>query len=177
MSQSTITSYFNSRKRPAPEDIVSSKSKIAHIDHTVSGHKFVRKGLLPRKSEICSQEKQNDTSEIKSVQLINEETPQSTTAPQASDLQTSVNAFAQKQNASNIKNQESSKSESSRLLSSARKELSLGDIRKRLAGSSRLAELKASADRISKGIQQLKNTTEKKNLIEFRSIDVDVPSR
>ncbi|CAH2039500.1 unnamed protein product, partial [Iphiclides podalirius] len=56
-----------------------------------------------------------------------------------------------------------------------RKELSLGDIKKRLAGSSRLAELKATADRISKGIQQLKESSEKRNLKDFKSIDVDVP--
>ncbi|KAL0871837.1 hypothetical protein ABMA27_004312 [Loxostege sticticalis] len=176
MSQSTITSFFNSRKRPATEDIVSSKNKIAHIDQTASGHKIVRKSLITKKTEICFQEKQRDSNETKSVQPKTEKTPRVTSGTQASDLLTSVNAFAKKQNASNIKNQEPSKSSPSNLLSSARKELSLGDIRKRLAGSSRLAELKASADRISKGIQQLKETTDKKNLKEFRSIDVEVPS-
>lgn len=177
MSQSTITSFFNSRKRPATEDIVSSKNKIAHIDQTASGHKIVRKSLITKKTEICFQEKQRDSNETKSVQPKTEKTPRVTSGTQASDLLTSVNAFAKKQNASNIKNQEPSKSSPSNLVSSARKELSLGDIRKRLAGSSRLAELKASADRISKGIQQLKETTDKKNLKEFRSIDVEVPSR
>ncbi|XP_028167801.1 DNA replication factor Cdt1 [Ostrinia furnacalis] len=175
MSQSTITSFFNSRKRPATEDIVSSKNKIAHIDHTGSTNS-ARKAFLSKKSELISKEKTNDIKLVQPAQprLEKKQAISGPQVPEASD--SSGNAFAKKQNAVNVKNQGPSKSESTNSISSARKELSLGDLRKRLAGSSRLAELKASADRISKGIQQLKETSAKKNLKEFRSIDVEVPS-
>lgn len=181
MSQSTITSFFNSRKRPASDDIVSSKNKIAHVDHTsASGIKSARKCIISKKNVLSSQRdllspssKEIIVEQLKKLEKIEHISRDS----QAADQSSTTNAFAKKLNASNVKNQQPPKSETTSSLTSARKELSLGDIRKKLAGSSRLAELKASAERISKGIQQLKDSTEKKNLKEFRSIDVEVPSR
>ncbi|CAG9793940.1 unnamed protein product [Diatraea saccharalis] len=171
MSQTTITSYFNSRKRPATEDIVSSKSKIAHIDDaSLKNKRIFRKGSnIHEELSSKSYEVNEDPKKTENESLL---------TPVGSEVQEKNGAaFARKNNAANSRNQESepTKSESFNSLNSARKELSLGVLKKKLAGSSRLAELRASADRISKGIQQLKETTEKKNLKEFKSIDVEVP--
>lgn len=178
MSQPTITSFFNSRKRPATDDIISSKSKIAHIEHNgTNGLKIPRKCVVTKKSQYCSPPELPKPSfpEESKLELNNlDSTQQQSTVIQATDQSPSANALAKKHN---VKNQFPSNSESKTSIISARKELSLGDIRKRLAGSSRLAELKASANRISNGIQQLKETADKKNLKEFRSIDVEVPIR
>ncbi|RVE41296.1 hypothetical protein evm_014057 [Chilo suppressalis] len=171
MSQTAITSFYNSRKRPAPEDIVSSKSKIAHLDQTsLKCIKTVRRGSLNQEepnsklTEITEHEKKSEEPQSRHKEIQIQEK--------------NVTAFAKKNNNTKVRNLEidPSKSEPSNSIKSARKELSLGDLKKRLAGSSRLAELRASADRISKGIQQLKEATDKKNLKEFKHIDVEVPS-
>ncbi|XP_075979116.1 chromatin licensing and DNA replication factor double parked [Anticarsia gemmatalis] len=176
MSQKTITSFFNSRKRPATDEILTSKSKVPHIDR-ISETKSItsNKGPVFRKCDIvteikqstsCSDNKKEDLKQLAVQHATAKETKQNT--PKA------TTAFAKKVNASNtVKNVIPSKSE---VVVSARKELSLGDIKKRLAGSSRLVELRATADRLSKGIQELKEASEKKNLKEFKSIDVEVPS-
>ncbi|KAM3966347.1 chromatin licensing and DNA replication factor double parked [Aphomia sociella] len=180
MSQTTITSFFNSRKRPAVDDIVSSKSKIPHLElPSESSIKLNRRKLIIKKSVICSNDVKQSSisySEIKPVELTkNNVTPQQLHKEEGPEKNVpSATPFAKKNNATNIsKVPDSSKSQTLHL---ARKELSLGDIRKKLAGSSRLAELKASAERISKGIQQLKETSDQCNLREFKSIDVEVPS-
>ncbi|CAH2217183.1 DNA replication factor Cdt1 [Pararge aegeria] len=183
MSQTTLTAFFNSRKRPATDEIVHSKNKIAHIERTDSSLKSARRIQLPKHCDIFTHNV-NQTASVTSEQL---ETTKTSSVQSSRNDDTSipiknVEAFAKKANASNIvKNVEPSKPVS---VNAARKELSLGDIRKKLAASSRLAEIKAAADRLSKGIQQqLKETrvkknlheATKKNLQEFKSIDVDVP--
>ncbi|KAI8426160.1 hypothetical protein MSG28_005102 [Choristoneura fumiferana] len=151
MSQTRLTTYYNSRKRPAADDIVTTKRKIIHLDSVPD-------------------------SDIKSNAAGTEQGSQSS-LEYASKLIKGCEAFTSKVNASNVSTiKKPSKTE---LVSTARKELSLGDIRKKLAGSSRLAELKASADRLSKGIQQLKaekSSDNQRNLKEFKTIDVEVPS-
>lgn len=180
MSQTTITSFFNSRKRAAHDDIVSSKSKKAYVDHaSLKNIKPLRKNSTKSNEVNCSFKKEQNLV-LDDIKLENgEKTEKTTSSPQAPEVQEKkVAAFAKKINASNVRNQEGepSKSEPINTLKSARKELSLCDLKKKLAGSSRLAELRASADRISKGIQQLKDVTDQKNLKEFKTINVEVPS-
>ncbi|XP_050351546.1 DNA replication factor Cdt1 [Nymphalis io] len=182
MSQTTLTTFFNSRKRPATDDIVSSKHKIAHIDRTTECATKSKKNLIPKNFEQGTVKDKLNTNIKQSNAIsnkINSELKQNVNVSEAAGKNNlaenpkNVEAFSKKVNAANIvKNNDPSKIQSVDL---ARKELSLGDIKKRLTGSSRLAELRATADRLSKGIQQLKDTTEKKNLKEFKSIDVDVP--
>ncbi|XP_047535110.1 DNA replication factor Cdt1 [Vanessa atalanta] len=182
MSQTTLTAFFNSRKRPATDDIVSSKNKIAHIDRTIECATKSKKNLLSKNIEQSSVKDKFNTElkhpnavpnttnlDLKKIEIIS----QAAEKTNLTEKPKNVEAFSKKVNAANIvKNNDPSKIETVNL---ARKELSLGDIKKKLSGSSRLAELRARADRLSKGIQQLKDTTVKKNLKEFKSIDVDVP--
>ncbi|XP_026499044.1 DNA replication factor Cdt1 [Vanessa tameamea] len=182
MSQTTLTAFFNSRKRPATDDIVSSKNKIAHIDRTIECATKSKKNLLSKNIEQSTVKDKFNTElkhpnavpnttnlDFKKIEIIS----QAAEKTNLTEKPKNVEAFSKKVNAANIvKNNDPSKIETVNL---ARKELSLGDIKKKLSGSSRLAELRARADRLSKGIQQLKDTTVKKNLKEFKSIDVDVP--
>ncbi|XP_034831650.1 DNA replication factor Cdt1 [Maniola hyperantus] len=182
MSQTTLTTFFNSRKRPATDEIVSSKKKIAHIERADSSLKLGRKTPLPKYNDIFARNaKQTATVTSNKSEVIKTAEVQLARNYNNVEPQQSVEAFAKKASASNIiKSSEPSKHVS---VNAARKELSLGDIKKKLAASSRLAELRATADRLSKGIQELKETTDKKirheavtkNLKEFKSIDVDVP--
>ncbi|CAH0729869.1 unnamed protein product, partial [Brenthis ino] len=168
MSQTTLTTFFNSRKRPATEEIVNSKNKIAHIERPIDiGTKSIRKSRNCdlKQSPVLSVE--SKTENVKKTEITHQTSTPDSLPGQCKNLAT----FAKKVNAKNVMNEE----HKSETLSLARKELSLGDIKKKLAGSSRLAELRATANRLSKGIQQLKESTEKKNLKEFKSIDVDVP--
>lgn len=167
MSQKTITSFFNSRKRPATDEILASKSKVPHIDRTLETNSSV-KGIH-KKCDLVSVELK-ETCETKKEPATQHVSPKDIIIPAKVS-----SVFAKKGNVGNTaKSTGSSKSD---VVVSSRKELSLGDIRKKLASSSRLAELKATADRLSKGIQELKATSEKRNLKEFKSIDVEVPSR
>ncbi|XP_022830272.1 DNA replication factor Cdt1 [Spodoptera litura] len=171
MSQTSITSFFQSRKRPASEDLITSKSKIPHIDRTLPSSKslsetkcdtIAKDSLQPTKSSAIKHEEPKQSA----IQYASskEETKQESIAPKA---------FSKKVNASNTpKTTQASKTE---MTVTSRQELSLGDIRKKLAGSSRLAELRATADRLSKGIKDLQQASEKRNLREFKSIDVEVP--
>ncbi|CAB3238039.1 unnamed protein product [Arctia plantaginis] len=162
MSQKTITSFFNSRKRPATDDILASKSKVPHIDRTLESN-LSGKGII-KKCDLISVELEETTCE----------TTKKPASLHVSSKDKVSSAFAKKDNVGNtVKSTASCKSD---IVVSSRKELSLGDIRKKLASSSRLAELKATADRLSKGIQELKAASEKRNLKEFKSIDVEVPS-
>ncbi|XP_049873944.1 DNA replication factor Cdt1 [Pectinophora gossypiella] len=174
MSQTTLTSFFNSRKRPASEDMVSSKSKILHVEQHIERRKNglktfdqdVKQSLkLPVKlSNECKLDNRSKVTVASSVS-----SPTKSTSEQKSST-----AFGKKLNAGNItKTNETSKPD---VVNTARKELSLGDIRKKLASSSRLAELRATADRLSKGIQEVKAACDKRNLKEFKSIDLEVPS-
>ncbi|KAH9630448.1 hypothetical protein HF086_016986 [Spodoptera exigua] len=173
MSQTSITSFFQSRKRPASEDLVTSKSKIPHVDRTVPSGKL----LSVTKCEIIAKDFQQPS---KSSEIIHEEPKRNAIQHASSKEQTKVEyiapkaaAFGKKINASNTpKKTQASKTE---ITVSSRQELSLGDIKKKLAGSSRLAELRATADRLSKGIKELQQASEKRNLREFKSIDVEVP--
>lgn len=175
MSQTAITSFFQSRKRPASEDLVTSKSKIPHVDRTLPSGK----ALSETKCEIIAKDSHQIT---KSSAIKNEEPKQSviqhaSSKEQTKQESTAPKAFGKKVNASNTpKTTQASKIETT---VSSRQELSLGlslgDIRKKLAGSSRLAELRATADRLSKGIKELQQASEKRNLREFKSIDVEVP--
>ncbi|KAG6444799.1 DNA replication factor Cdt1 [Manduca sexta] len=174
MSQTSITSFFNSRKRPASDDIITSKSKVPHVAGLETSEKIIRRNIQNKKCEISNVTKsvcgakKIDTNKSDSAAIKVDPVSKNT-----QDLKEKT-AFSKKGNSSNIaKAASTSKAE---VTNSARKELSLGDIRKKLAGSSRLAELKASAERISKGIQELKEATAKKNLKEFKSLDVEVPS-
>lgn len=184
MSQTTLTSYFNSRKRAATDDIVSSKNKVPHIERTQET-KVLKKTQIFRNCELVTKDVKPNAESEKDIKvqcseqkvenaLVNGTNVAPKTGTSESQL-VEKTVFAKKLNASNIaKTGEPSKTT---VTKSARKDLSLGDIRKKLAGSSRLAELRASAERISKGIQQVKNATEKRNLKEFKSIDVEIPIR
>ncbi|XP_045495903.1 DNA replication factor Cdt1 [Colias croceus] len=172
MSQTTLTTFFNSRKRPATDDIISSKSKIPNLERIPEANKVETKSSTRSSETITKTNKSSLNKTIKS-ELPKTQNVEPIAKESASGEKKNVGAFAKKSNASNIvKNTNFGKSDS---LNVARKELSLGDIRKKLASSSRLAELRASAERISKGIQELKEKSDKKNLKEFRSIDVDIP--
>ncbi|XP_053606454.1 DNA replication factor Cdt1 [Plodia interpunctella] len=172
MSQTTITSFFNSRKRPAVDDIVSSKSKLPHLEKTSQAiSKSKGRINLIGKCESYKNVRQDKTP---STQVVQENDSNHLSPTKATHRLNNVDAFLNKSSVSNIaKNVGATKSS---VVNAARKELSLGDIRKKLAGSSRLAELKASADRISKGIHDLKEANEQRNLIGFQTIDVEVPS-
>lgn len=181
MPQTSITSFFNSRKRPASEDIVGSKSKIAHIERNIeTGSTPVRKDIIQKCNTIKDVRnslavpngiKLNGLKNTISTHDCTAQASPSKNVPEQKDLA----VFAKKQNTFNIsKNIEQPKVET---VTSARKELSLGDIRKKLSGSSRLAELRATAERLSKGIQNLKEASDKKNLREFKAIHLEVPSR
>ncbi|KOB75338.1 Uncharacterized protein OBRU01_07661 [Operophtera brumata] len=173
MSQTTLTSYFNSRKRPAIDAKASSKNKIPRIERTQEGNVF-NKCELDNKDVKPNIEVSKEINVVSAIKTENVSVP-SNVAQKASASEPKLQekaVFAKKLNASNIaKTGEPFRTTTD----SARKDLSLGDIRKRLAGSSKLAELIASADRVSKGIRQVKETTEKRNLKEFKSIDVEVP--
>ena len=177
MSQTTLTTFFNSRKRPATDDLANSKNKIAHIErNAVDGVKIDRKRALPtniinNNLKLQSQPINKSKIDIVKKTVSTEQPSISNNLPEQSK---NLGTFAKKGNITNIVRNEESKHQT---VSLARKELSLGDIKKKLASSGRLAELRATADRLSKGIQQLKESTEKKNLKEFKSIDVDVPQR
>lgn len=177
MPQTSITSFFNSRKRPASEDIVGSKSKIAHIEKNIgTGSRPIRKAIVQKCNikdvrnsfAVPNGIKLNGLKNIVTAHDCTAQTCPSKNVPEQKD----VKVFAKKQNTSNISNNTELPN-----VNSARKELSLGDIRKKLSGSSRLAELRATAERLSKGIQDLKEASDKKNLREFKSIHVEVPSR
>ncbi|XP_050675180.1 DNA replication factor Cdt1-like [Leptidea sinapis] len=166
MSQTTLTNYFNSRKRPASDDVVASKNKIPHIERSLPTESCRKIPPLKKTAPV----KLNDKSSCVNNPVLKKPVDGSVSVSSNDTLEHKVDQpFVKKSSASNIiKN---NKVESA---SVARKELSLGDIRKKLANSSRLAEIKASIERISKGIQELKDN-DKKNLKEFKSIDVDIP--
>ncbi|CAG4947240.1 unnamed protein product [Parnassius apollo] len=177
MAQTTITAFFNSRKRPASEDLVGTKNKIAHIERTPDTLAQCGLKIIPsqKNSDVVNN---NKTSKVTLEKELKSEKSdlcifQKPTSNGRLKTSKESEAFSRKVNASNIS--KASLSSKSISVSSARKELCLGDIRKKLAGSSRLAEIKATADRLSKGIQQLKESSDKRNLKEFKSIDVDVP--
>ncbi|KAJ2943722.1 hypothetical protein O0L34_g16835 [Tuta absoluta] len=175
MSQTTITSFFNSRKRPASEDIVSAKAKLLNVDCSIQPSiKRIRR-VLPKNvdlkdvnvSSVIKQDEQKKS-------VVTSNVPTSPTLSKKEPEDAVATPFAKKINSANVsKNSETSKASS---VATSRKELSLGDIRKKLAGSSRLAELKATAERLSKGIQDIKEASEKRNLKQFKSINVEVPS-
>lgn len=175
MSQTTLTSFFASKKRPASEDIVDLKSKVPHVDSNPEiGVKTNRKKLLVKVPDTRKDDKQT-VQEVKEQKNIPDKVAVDSVSKEHFEKPIETAAFSRKLTVTNIvKPSDSSKYETA---STARKELSLGEIRKRLAGSSRLAEIKASAERISKGIQLLKEASEKKNLKEFKSIDLEVHSR
>lgn len=167
MSQKTITSFFNSRKRAANDEIFSSKNKIAHLERTgkktltLPSTKTIGLDVVTKHQE-CTQKKDTKcyaTEQLKAAERL----------PQPSEV------FAKKVNATNV--EKTNGAARVEAIASARKELSLGDIRKKLACSSRLAELRAKAESISNGIQKLKEESEKRNLKEFKSIDVELPAR
>lgn len=180
MAQTSITSFFNSRKRAATDDSLSSKSKVPHIDRNQEFGRIALKTHLVKSCQLVKDVKQPHlpAAEVKLVNVTKIEKgnlPVVAETDPKPEIQPEKPVFAKKVNSTNIaKTGEPSKSNAT---SSARKELSLGDIRKKLAGSSRLAEIKANAERLSKSIQQLKEASEKRNLKEFKSIDVEVPSR
>ena len=182
MSQTSITSFFNSRKRPATEDLITSKNKVPHIDR-IREKKILCSGAAPivKECEIITREFKQPAKASETVQeaLKNTDSQHVVSSKETKQLPPKVTtAFAKKVNASNTsKVTEAGQSSKAEVIITSRKELSLGDIRKKLAGSSRLAELRATADRLSKGIQELKQTSEKRNLREFKSIDVEVPVR
>lgn len=165
MSQTTITSFYNSRKRPAADDIATTKSKIAHLDRALES-KALNKATAAKKTET-----------VIDIKLTNDDiktdvnTDITSPAPKVPEKCKEKVAFTRKGNVP--KTTQLSQRET---IKSARQELSLGDIRKKLANSSKLAELKASAERISRGIKLLKESNETKNLKEFKSINVEVPS-
>lgn len=180
MSQTTLTSFFNSRKRAATDDIVTSKNKVPHIERSQQdATKFSRKSQLIKKIEFTNNELKQVASIPSVIECVKKSelcvTPIENVSKKETVSEQPVQeqaVFGKKSNANNV-----TKGSKSLVTNSARQELSLGDIRKRLAGSSRLAELKATADRLSKGIHQLKEASDKRNLKEFKSIDVEVPSR
>ncbi|KAL4712015.1 hypothetical protein ACJJTC_003682 [Scirpophaga incertulas] len=177
MSQKTITSFFTSRKRPATNDIFISKSKIAKSlvdDLSLASSKSVSNANENTKvSDVINPSKKLTHS------FVEDERDTATAAQITVQLEAhekSAIGLTKKSNVCNIKSQNQSKSGGSNPVNLARKELNLGDLRKRLANSSRLAQIKASADRISKSIQELKEDGDiKKNLKQFKSIDVEVP--
>ncbi|KAJ8713560.1 hypothetical protein PYW07_013930 [Mythimna separata] len=176
MSQTSITSFFNSRKRPASEDLITSKNKVPYIDRNLE-KKITSSGTAPlfKRCDIVTREVKQPVKSSESVKdgLKHVESQRVVSSKDVKQEPPKIAAFGKKLNASNTpKIAEVSKAE---VITSSRKELSLGDIRKKLAGSSRLAELRATADRLSKGIQELKESSAKRNLREFKSIDVEVP--
>lgn len=178
MSQTTLTAFFNSRKRPAAEDLGNFKNKIAHIERPHdSPIQSSRKTPVLKTNDVINNNVKQKNAYLKTLKIgkTEEKVFQSPASPVIPSTSKGAEAFAKKVNANNI-NKVSVPSKSTSVIS-ARKELSLGDIKQKLAGSSRLAELRATADRLSKGIQQLKENSEKRNLKDFKSIDVDVPIR
>lgn len=176
MSQTTLTSFFHSRKRPATDEIVNSKNKIAHIERSDASLQLSRKSPVTKACDVSSHSDKptasvtSEKSKIGDAAKIQVAKVDTTSEPKKKDV-----VFAKKGNSSiAISNAGPSKPVST---NEARKELSLGDIRKKLLASSRLAEIRATADRLSK---QIKESAEKssvadvKNLKEFTSIDVDV---
>ncbi|KAG7295982.1 hypothetical protein JYU34_021074 [Plutella xylostella] len=183
MSQTSITAFFNSRKRPATEDIFTTKNKKLLIEKSGIKSPIVIPGKscelldnLKAKSSSIQAPKAAATTEEKCVLKLPSAsaTTQPTSSKPKEAEQKPAAAFGKKINANNVvKAKPASSAEG---VSVARKELSLGDIRKKLAGSSRLAELRAAADRVSRGIQQVKQTSEQRALKQFKSIDVEVPT-
>ncbi|KAI5637089.1 DNA replication factor CDT1 like domain-containing protein [Phthorimaea operculella] len=152
--------------------MVSAKAKLLNVDSSVEPSiKRIRR-VLPKNVDLKNVSSVKQDEQKKSVVTSN--VPTSQTPSKDEPEQVVATPFAKKINAANVsKNTETPKASS---VASSRKQLSLGDIRKKLAGSSRLAELKATAERLSKGIQEIKEASEKRNLKEFKSIDVEVPS-
>lgn len=176
MSQRTLTSYYTSRKRAATDDIVNSKIKVPHIDARLELKSKCKESL--KAAQKLSDIVRSDTISPLAG-LVTKKSNQKNLDKTSSQVKEapSTNAFAQKVNATNIAKE--SKPSSSNSVTSARKELNLGDIKKRLLKSHRLSELKGRAQLISKGIQQLQDpaSPSKKTLKEFRSINVEVPIR
>lgn len=188
MSQTSITSFFNSRKRPASDDIGNSKNKIRHIDNL----QIISKSSKPQVKLIKNQDSINDSGQNRKEDFKQPELPLIHHASRAHENK-NKSVFSKKNNATNvaksveptnvIKSIEPTKVVKSieptkfDVISKARQELSLGDIRKKLASSSRLSELKTTAERLSKGIQELKESCEQRNLKQFKSFHVEVPSR
>lgn len=215
MAQTTITTFFNSRKRPASEDLVNTKHKLAHIERIPDNHKeSERKYSSLKNNDVDNNNlKANFTSTKVLKTDKKDKTECHTTTSNGLIKSNQVEAFAKKVNANNIpkplissetvslstarkelnlgakpsipsekvtssaRKELSLGTKPSVSLNSSRKELSLGEIRKKLASSSRLAEIKATAERLSKSIPQCLEGKHKQNLKEFKSIDVDVPIR
>ncbi|GBP19010.1 DNA replication factor Cdt1 [Eumeta japonica] len=178
MSQKTITAYFSSRKRPATEDIVSSKNKILHLDRNKC-KVFNKEPILfsPKNCELRSIEKVPNSvsknvksNECKANEIRNQSCIKSGNVNETKSLE----VFAKKTSANVVSNTNVNSKQID--TNKARKELSLGDLKKRLSNSPRLAEIRAAADRISKGIKLLTEEDDKKNLKEFKSINIEVPS-
>lgn len=178
MAQRTLTSYYTSRKRAATDDIVNSKIKVPHLDSRLELKSKSKESLkaAQKLSDIVRSDTINPLGGFVTKVKANQKSSDKTSSQVVKEASSS-NAFAQKVNATNIAKE--SKPSSSDSVTSARKELNLGDIKKRLLKSNRLTELKERAQLISKGIQQLQDPTSpsKKTLNEFRSIDVEVPIR
>ncbi|OWR43144.1 DNA replication factor Cdt1 [Danaus plexippus plexippus] len=168
MSQTTLTTFFNSRKRPATEDIASTKNKIAHLERLDPITKSGRKSPFPKNDLLLHNGKElNHVTKVENSKKLDSE-QKLTKKPENTSEQQKAVAF-------------SKKSMSLILLKTVKppKRNTSLKLEKnyvwRLAGSSRLSELRATAERLSKGIQELKESSDKKNLKEFKSINVDVP--
>lgn len=175
MSQTRLTSFFASRKRPASDDIVSSKSKVAHVESvssTKGGGKRISYTCTPSNNEAKC-DKPTTTLNLNKSEKV-EDKP--AVSPQVDDVnQQDFNVFKKKLSAVNVI-KEPKQSINIDVASSARKELSLSDIRKKLRNNPKFAKIKERAEQLSKHIEEFKERTAKKNLKEFDTIDVEVPS-
>ncbi|KPJ07246.1 DNA replication factor Cdt1 [Papilio machaon] len=214
MAQTTITTFFNSRKRPASEDLVNTKHKLAHIERIPDNHKETERNSSSLKNNDVDNKNLKPHFTCTKVLKTDKKDKGECHSTSSNGLirpSNQLEVFAKKVNANNIakpslasetvslnsarkelslgakpsipsetvtgsaRKELSLGSKPSVSLNSARKELSLGDIRKKLASSSRLAEIKATAERLSKNIPLCLEGKHKQNLKEFKSIDVDVP--
>lgn len=179
MSQTQLTSFFASRKRPPSDDIVSSKNKIPHLEINST-----RLNNCKNKASFTFSSKRLNASTEKTINstVVEQSEPKGSgevatdTTDKTNDKIGKLEVFAKKTNTCN-KIKEIKAGRSVETLNIARKELSLGDIRKKLASHPKFAEIKEKAETLSQQIQQFKEVSAKKNLKEFGTIDVEVPSR
>ncbi|XP_013172636.1 PREDICTED: DNA replication factor Cdt1 [Papilio xuthus] len=214
MAQTTITTFFNSRKRPASEDLVNTKHKLAHIERIPDNHKDTGRNSSSLKNNdvdnnnfkphfTCTKVLKTDIKDKDECHLTSSNglirssnqfevfakkvNANNIAKPSISSETVSTNSARKEVNlgakssipsetvTSSARKELSLGAKPSVSINSARKELSLGDIRKKLASSSRLAEIKATAERLSKNIPLCLEGKNKQNLKEFKSINVDVP--
>lgn len=168
MSQTKLTSYYPSRKRVATDDLASIKIKLPHIDSSINGLNVKDKIIdIPLKKNVDAPEVTNSTgtgSKDKTAKNNNSipSVTDSIEEKQTPQQHNSETIFNKKINARNVIKSKTSKVGSATL---ARKELSLGQIRKCIIKSSEFGELK-------KTVGQLR-----KNIEKFKSLDVEVPIR